>query len=259
VRIKDRPEFASKPQAFALRGEEKVAAAVATMVERNIGSVVIVDDEMKVLGIVTERDLLRRLINQELDAKSTTLASIMSSPIKTARLEDDDMECLRLMSDERFRHLPIVDEQGRLIGILSQGDFVAQSWQDLLLLIRKKTQETLGRPKTQLVAALVLYTIAILVMSRLWQGFTCRSRGAWPATRKTCEGPRREGPRREGPLATRPRRRSARPDRHPASARFVLRRNIEAAHGRSQSLAISARSNPAERPRNAEAVLCEAA
>jgi len=170
VKIKDRPEFASKPQAFALRGEETVATAVKTMVERNIGSVVIVDADMKVQGIVTERDILRFVA----DPKATPLSRIMSSDIKTAKLDDDDMEWLQHMSDERFRHLPIVDGNGRLIGILSQGDFVAQTWQDLLLLIRKKTEETLKKPTAQIVGALVLYTLVILVMSRLWQGFSFR-------------------------------------------------------------------------------------
>lgn len=174
MKIKDRPNFANKPRAFALRGEQTVATAVTTMVERNIGSVVIVDADMKVQGIVTERDLLRRFINQDLNPKTTPLSSLMSTHIKTARLDDDDMKCLQLMSDQRFRHLPIVDENDRLIGILSQGDFVAQTWQDVLLLVRKKTEETFRKPTAQVVGALVLYTIAIIVMSRLWEGFSFR-------------------------------------------------------------------------------------
>jgi len=173
MKIKDRPEFASKPQAFALRGEETVATAVKTMVERNIGSAVIVDADMKVQGIVTERDILR-FVAENRDPKSTPLSSVMSTHIKTARLDDDDMEWLQHMSEQRFRHLPIVDDDGRLIGLLSQGDFVAQTWEDLLQLVRKKTEETFKKPTAQVVGALVLYTLAIIVMSRLWQGFSFR-------------------------------------------------------------------------------------
>ena len=173
MKIKDRPEFASKPQAFALRGEETVASAVKTMVERNIGSVVIVDAETKVQGIVTERDILR-FVAENLDPKTTPLSRIMSTQLKTAKLDDDDMEWLQHMSEERFRHLPIVDENGRLLGILSQGDFVAQTWEDLLVLVRKKTEETFKKPTAQVVGALVLYTLAIIVMSRFWQGFSFR-------------------------------------------------------------------------------------
>ncbi|MFY9658704.1 MAG: CBS domain-containing protein [Methylocystis sp.] len=173
MKIKDRPEFATKPQAFALRGEETVASAVKTMVERNIGSVVIVDAEMRVQGIVTERDILR-FVAENRDPKTTPLSSLMSTQMKTARLDDDDMEWLQHMSQARFRHLPIVDDSGRLIGLLSQGDFIAQTWQDLLVLIRKKTEETFKKPTTQVVGALVLYTLAIIVMSRFWQGFAFR-------------------------------------------------------------------------------------
>ena len=65
MKIKDRLEFANKAPPYALRGEEKVSAAIELMAERNIGSVVIVDYDMKVQGIVTERDLVRRLLERE--------------------------------------------------------------------------------------------------------------------------------------------------------------------------------------------------
>ena len=78
MKIKDRPEFATKPQAFALKGEETVVSAVKTMVERKIGSVVIVDAETRVQGIVTERDILR-LVADGLDPQTTPLSSVMSS------------------------------------------------------------------------------------------------------------------------------------------------------------------------------------
>src|SRR5512141_2606197 len=113
------------------------------MAERNIGSVVVVDYDMKVQGIVTERDLVRRLLREKLDPDTTALSKIMTTNPRTAHQDDDVVECLRLMSNERFRHLPIVDESGRLKSILSQGDFVAYTWPELLLLVRKKATETL--------------------------------------------------------------------------------------------------------------------
>ncbi len=62
MKIKDRQEFVHKPPPFALHGDEKVSTAIKSMAEKNIGSVVIVDDHMKVRGIVTERDLVRQLL-----------------------------------------------------------------------------------------------------------------------------------------------------------------------------------------------------
>jgi CBS domain-containing protein len=61
MKIKNRLEFANKPPVITLRGEEKVSTTITSMTQRNICSVVIVDGDLKVLGIVTERDLVRRL------------------------------------------------------------------------------------------------------------------------------------------------------------------------------------------------------
>ena len=167
MRIKDRIEFRHKAPAFALRGGEKVAVAIKTMTERNIGSVVIVDDDMKVRGIVTERDLLRRLLGQSRDPNITDLSDIMTENIRTARPDDQVIDWLRQMSNERFRHLPVLDEEGRLINILSQGDFVAYTWPELLLLLREKTSEALRGPFAQLpilLGGIMLYSLAIIAV-----------------------------------------------------------------------------------------------
>lgn len=167
MKIKDRIEFRNKAPAFALLGGEKVAVAIKTMTERNIGSVVIVDDDMKVRGIVTERDLLRRLLGQSRDPNITDLSDIMTENIRTARPDDQVIDWLRQMSNERFRHLPVLDEEGRLINILSQGDFVAYTWPELLLLLREKTSEALRGPFAQLpilLGGIMLYSLAIIAV-----------------------------------------------------------------------------------------------
>ena len=92
MKIKDRLEFANKPPVFTLRGEEKVSTAIESMAQRNIGSVVIVDDDMKVQGIVTERDLVRRLLGEKLDPDTTALSDIMTTDPRTAHEDDDVVE-----------------------------------------------------------------------------------------------------------------------------------------------------------------------
>ncbi len=171
MKIKERLEFANKPAVVTLRGEEKVAAAITSMAQKNIGSVVIVDDDMKVQGIVTERDLVRRLLKEKLDPDTTLLSKIMTTDPRTAREDDDVVECLRLMSNERFRHLPIVDDSGRLISILSQGDFVAYTWPELLVLVQKKAKETLT-PNMYTLVAILFYTFVVIALSSIWQDFT---------------------------------------------------------------------------------------
>lgn len=167
MKIKDRPEYKSKPAPFTLRPHDVVPTAVKTMSDKNIGSVVIVDDVMQVKGIVTERDLMRRLLNESLDPKTTQLSAIMTKEVRTASANDEVIDWLRLMSNERFRHLPIVDEQGRLVNIMSQGDFVSFTWPDLLGLLKDKTRNSLKEGKSQvplLVAGMMAYALLVLAV-----------------------------------------------------------------------------------------------
>jgi signal-transduction protein with cAMP-binding, CBS, and nucleotidyltransferase domain len=169
MKIKDRPEFKNKAPAFALRSDEMASAAIKTLAERNIGSVVIVDDDMKVRGIVTERDLVKKLLGGGLDPKTTPLSRIMTTDVRTAHPGDQVIDWLRLMSNERFRHLPVVDDDGRLINILSQGDFVSYTWPELLLNFREKTSETLRGPAAPLpilIGGIMLYTLLIIAVLR---------------------------------------------------------------------------------------------
>ena len=167
MKIKDRPEYMSKPTPFSLRPDDVVPTAVKTMSEKNIGSVVVVDDTMQVKGIVTERDLMRRLLNKSLDPRTTPLSAIMTSEVRTASANDEVIDWLRQMSNERFRHLPVVDDQGRLVNIMSQGDFVSFTWPDLLGLLKEKTRDSLKDGKSQvplLFAGMMAYALLCLLI-----------------------------------------------------------------------------------------------
>ena len=156
---------------FSLRANDVVPTAVKTMSEKNIGSVVIVDDDMQVKGIVTERDLMRRLLNKALDPNTTPLSAIMTTEVRTGRAEDDVIDWLRQMSNERFRHLPVVDEQGRLVNIMSQGDFVSFTWPDLLDLLKEKTRDSLKGGASQmpiLIAGMTVYAVLVLAIFKLF-------------------------------------------------------------------------------------------
>jgi CBS domain-containing protein len=167
MKLKDRPEYISKPAPFALHGGDLVATAVKTMSEKNIGAVVVIDDAKQVKGIVTERDLMRRLLSKSLDPKTTTLSTIMTSEVRTGRPDDELIDWLRQMSNERFRHLPIVDEQGRLVNIMSQGDFVSFTWPDLLGLFKEKTRDTFKGSSSQtpiLIIGMIAYAAVVLAV-----------------------------------------------------------------------------------------------
>jgi CBS domain-containing protein len=167
MKIKDRQEFKSKPSPFTLNANDSVADAVSVMAEKNIGSVVILDDNRRVRGIVTERDLLRRLLRYNMDPNTTKLSAIMTSEVKTAHEGDDVIDWLRLMSNERFRHLPVVDEEGRLINVFSQGDFVSYTWPSLLLILQNTASKTFMGNKSQLsllVLGMMVYTIFMVII-----------------------------------------------------------------------------------------------
>jgi CBS domain-containing protein len=132
MKIKDRPEFKRKSAVLTFAPDETVFAAVQVMSEKNYGAAVIVSPDRKPVGIVTERDFMRRLLNQQRDPVTTTLAEIMTTDLKLAREDDDLLDWLRQMSNDRFRHLPVVDDAGVLVNIMSQGDFVSYTWPQLI-------------------------------------------------------------------------------------------------------------------------------
>tara|TARA_B100000989_G_scaffold99637_1_gene72696 strand:- start:8906 stop:9418 length:513 start_codon:yes stop_codon:yes gene_type:complete len=141
MKICDRPEFKSKKPPLTFGANDSVLSAVKVMSKQNFGSVVIVDKEKKVIGIVTERDLMNKLLNNSMNPKTTKLKNIMTSPVKVADKDDNLVNWLRQMSNERFRHVPVVDKSGKLINIMSQGDFVSYTWPNLLYQVKEMTKQ----------------------------------------------------------------------------------------------------------------------
>jgi CBS domain-containing protein len=96
--------------------------AAKLMVERNVGSLLVTEGS-ETVGIVTERDYLRRVAAEELDDRRTSVREIMSAPLIVVTPQTSVDECMALMTDRRIRHLPVV-EDGDVAGIVSIGDVV---------------------------------------------------------------------------------------------------------------------------------------
>jgi CBS domain-containing protein len=96
--------------------------AVKLMADRNIGALLVLE-EQKIVGIVTERDYARKIVLMGRSSKETPVRDIMSSPVMYVRPDQTNEECMALMTDNRLRHLPVVD-QGKLLGLISIGDLV---------------------------------------------------------------------------------------------------------------------------------------
>jgi signal-transduction protein with cAMP-binding, CBS, and nucleotidyltransferase domain len=104
-----------------ISAEASVLEAVQAMVENNVGSL-LVKDAGEVVGIVTERDYLRRVTLQG-RTEEAPVREIMSSPLVVATRETTIDECMALMTDRRIRHVPVV-EDGNVVGLVSIGDLV---------------------------------------------------------------------------------------------------------------------------------------
>jgi CBS domain-containing protein len=103
-------------------GGATVFDAITKMVEANVGSLLVADGG-EIVGIVTERDYLRRVTLEGRTEKETAVRDIMSSPLCVVTPETLIDECMALMTDRRIRHVPVVDG-GEVVGIVSIGDLV---------------------------------------------------------------------------------------------------------------------------------------
>ena len=167
MKISERPEFKSKKPPITFSENDKVINAVKAMTKDNFGSVVITDKQNKVRGIVTERDLMKKLLYKSMNPKTTKLKDIMTSPVKVADKDDEMVIWLRQMSNERFRHVPVVDKSGKLINIMSQGDFVSYSWPNLMYQVKEMTKENYFKANqvVLIILSLLVYTLVTTVLA----------------------------------------------------------------------------------------------
>jgi CBS domain-containing protein len=97
--------------------------AIATLARRRIGALVVLGADQRVIGIVSERDVVRALSEQGDAAIKKPLAQVMTREVITCSEADTMNEIMERMTTGKFRHIPVV-EQGRLVGIVSIGDVV---------------------------------------------------------------------------------------------------------------------------------------
>lgn len=108
---------------ITVRPGVSVREVVALLQEYNLGSVVVSPDGRQVTGIVTERDVVRRLVDGT-DFLDGPVSAIMTAEVFTCTAQDSVQSLMTVMTERRIRHLPVVDERGALTGIVSIGDAV---------------------------------------------------------------------------------------------------------------------------------------
>lgn len=108
---------------FTTRKDATVYEAIRLMGEKNIGALIVVDAEEKVVGVLSERDYSRKVALQGRTSRDTHVGDILSGAPVTVSKGESIAGCMQLMTENRFRHLPVV-EDGRLVGLVSMGDLV---------------------------------------------------------------------------------------------------------------------------------------
>ena len=109
-------------QVWSLEPTASVYDAVARMAEKHVGALLVMQDG-RLLGIVSERDYARKVILQGRSSHETKISEIMSSPVITVTPAHTIGDCMKLVTEKRIRHLPVV-ENGRVTGMVSIGDLV---------------------------------------------------------------------------------------------------------------------------------------
>jgi CBS domain-containing protein len=112
----------TKPLTVVAPGDT-VLSAMELMRERDIGAVMVVDGK-KLTGIFTERDCLHKVSSLGRDPRLTLVRDVMSVKVRFVTTDMEVSQCLALMTERFFRHLPVLDEQENILGIVSIGDLV---------------------------------------------------------------------------------------------------------------------------------------
>jgi CBS domain-containing protein len=110
-------------QVWTVEPHTSAAEALALMAEKDIGALVVLD-QGQIVGIVTERDFVRKIMIPGRSADDTRVDAIMTRRVLYIRVDQTVQDCMALMTDKHVRHLPVLDD-GRLVAVLSIRDVVA--------------------------------------------------------------------------------------------------------------------------------------
>ncbi len=109
-------------ETWSVTPDTPVYDALKLMAEKNVGALLVLEGD-KLAGILSERDYARKVILKGKASKNTPAREIMSENVVCVTPEQSVADCMALMTDKRFRHLPVI-EDGKLVGVISIGDVV---------------------------------------------------------------------------------------------------------------------------------------
>ena len=131
------------PDIWSISPDSSVYEAIELMADKGIGALLVVEDG-KLIGIISERDYARKVILQGKSSRNTPISEIMTRKVYYVRPEHAIEECMALMTDKRIRHLPVLEDD-RLVGIISIGDVIKAIISDQQFMIEQLENYITGR------------------------------------------------------------------------------------------------------------------
>jgi CBS domain-containing protein len=129
---------------WSIGPDASVHEAISLLAAHNVGAVVVTRGE-RLAGILSERDCVRRVMLEQLAAGTTRVSEVMTAPVTSVRTQDSVERCMRIMTDQRVRHLPVVEGE-RVVGMISVGDVVKAQLSEQQALINDLESYITGSP-----------------------------------------------------------------------------------------------------------------
>lgn len=168
MHIVDIPEFRDKKTILTLDKDTSLHEAAKAMKKYNYGAAIVTDADGKLVGIISERDFLMKVIAEKKEVYKLKVSDIMTSKVETAKVTDTVYDSMRRMLKGKFRHLPIVDDNGAVTGMISQGDFIAISWMQIFEQFKNRTRASFfTHTQVWVIVISVLLYISLLFMVML--------------------------------------------------------------------------------------------
>ena len=121
TRLEDFLKLNKNRQIWTISKDQSVMQALILMAEKNIGAIIIVDNNDFPIGIFSERDYARKVILKGKSSKDTLLDEVMTKELITVTRDYKIDQCMEIMTEKRIRHLPVLENK-KIVGIISIGD-----------------------------------------------------------------------------------------------------------------------------------------